>query len=94
LAKKAKGSKRKENGKHSGSERPSKRAKKTNGNEGAEEEDEDEEEEDSPWICCDACGEWVLAKDDNIEDVSMMTPTQIIWIISVPNADTKLPKPK
>jgi hypothetical protein len=27
-----------------------------------DDDDDDEEEEDSPWICCDSCGQWLLAK--------------------------------
>ncbi|KAL6044759.1 Ryanodine receptor 1 [Balamuthia mandrillaris] len=44
---------------------------------GEEEEDSDEDEDedgdgkDSPWICCDACQSWVLAKSDNIYDISI-----------------------
>lgn len=42
-----------------------------------EDEDDDDDDEgektdkDSPWICCDECGRWVLAKNDNITDISI-----------------------
>lgn len=68
-AKKAKSERRKE-GKPS-PERSTKKDKKIKkeqrSKENTEDEDEDEDDEDSPWICCDNCGQWVLAKGTRVD---------------------------
>jgi hypothetical protein len=66
--------KRTKDGKHSSPDRLTKKEKKekrqrnkeTQEEEDEDDDDDDDEEEDSPWICCDSCGQWLLAKGKSI----------------------------